>query len=108
MASEGKAKVKVEFPILVFRDGDDWVAQSIWTCTTAVSRDHRSALVEVCSLLSAELDAALEDTKGNMEEALRAITCLAPEDVLRKYYSCASRIDPPPSIRADDRGHPTP
>lgn len=100
MVARGKRKkLSVEFPILVYPDGDDWVAQSIWTCTTAVSKTDLAALEEVCRLLSAELEAALEDAKGNLDDALRSITCPAPEHILRLYYSKGGAIDPPSSVQ---------
>lgn len=85
----------MEFPILVYRDGDDWVAQSILTCTTAVSRDHKTALEEVCQLLSTELATAFEDADGDAHAALRSITCPASDEVLRMYYSCARQVELP-------------
>jgi hypothetical protein len=99
MVARGRRTSSVEFPILVYRDGDDWVAQSIWTCTTAVAKSDLAALEEACRLLSAELEAALEDAKGNVDEALRSITCPAPEHILRLYYSKGGPIDPPRSVR---------
>jgi hypothetical protein len=98
MVASRKQKVIVEFPILVYRDGDDWVAQSIWTCTIAVAKSDLAALEEACRLLSAELEAALEDAKGDVDEALRSITCPAPEHILRLYYSKGGAIDPPSSV----------
>ena len=108
MVSSAKKKLSVEFPILVYQDGDDWVAQSIWTCTTAVNKTDLAALEEVCRMLFAELEAALEDAKGELDEALRSITCPAPEHILRLYYSKSGAIDPPSSVLQRSRAPTAP
>ncbi len=96
-------EVILEFPILVYKDEDQWVAQSILTCTTAVAADHFEALREVCRLVVIELTEAIKDSEGDVEKAMDLITCPAPEDIVRLYYTRAKLLALP---NAEELGEP--
>lgn len=92
--------VQFEFPILVYRDEDVWVAQSLMTCTTAVNVDHQAALEELYRLLDLELDTALEEAQNNVDAALRMITCPAPEQLWARFFLGARALPSPPPSKA--------
>lgn len=76
----------VEFPILVYADGGDWVAQCLLTSITAVSRDPRKALAETCRLLRAGLIDGLDATKGDLDATLQQLSCPAPSELWRRFF----------------------
>lgn len=95
MARKATKTVRLEFPVLIYRDDNGWVAQSILTCTTAVHEDQDVALSEVCRLLQAELEEAMRLCKGDVGRAIEIISCPAPDNILRMYFTQAEEIDPP-------------
>jgi hypothetical protein len=76
----------VEFPILVYADGADWVAQCLLTSITAVSRDPRKALAEAGRLVRAGLSDGLRATGGDLDAALQQLSCPAPPDLWRRFF----------------------
>lgn len=75
-----------EFPILVYRDAAVWVAQCLLTATTAVNAEPEAATREVSRLLVVALEDALDAAKGDLNEALRSITCPATPELWRSFF----------------------
>lgn len=93
--------VKLEFPILVYQDGDEWVAQSLLTSTTAVNKDHTKALAEVSHLMDVEIDEAFADAKGDLQKALQMIVCSAPAELWNQFFLHARPlVSPSPRVNA--------
>lgn len=90
VGSKVKHIVNIEFPVLVYRDRKDgraWVAQSLMTCTTAVSSTPQGAAEELCGLLQAEVEEAFRLSKGDVAKALATISFPAPQEAFIAYYT---------------------
>lgn len=87
-------RIRLEFPILLYKDDGHWVAHSLLTSTVAVHRtDKMQALREVCELLDSEIEEALAAAHGNLQAALDAVTAPAPHEMWGAFWTRGRHID---------------
>ena len=104
MTAQHEGPHQLEFPVLVYREDGDYVAESLLTSTVAVSDNIQDALREVAQLVLAELEAAEEYSQGDWGLFSKTLYCPTPNDKLWEYYSRATRVQFTPAANGAGSG----
>ena len=81
----------IEFPVLVYKDGDGYAAECLLTGTLAHSPDELAAVAEVVHLLRVLVEEAMGDAGGDSVAAMRMMASPAPSEMWAQW-ACAADL----------------